>query len=912
MVTTTTIAQAKSYGPTRRKSLLERGHVALLAGCSVPKRQTPLPPAYEPNPLLRIAFDKLFANIEVDKSWLPQQTALAADATVVHVLQSLNFVEFLALDHVTKQHSLPRIRFVSDLGLWVLNPMGKGWLNALRPKRHKDSSLELERVITSGGSVAFFLKRRANVVELATSGARWLSTELKEGDRLVRALLRLQRESSRPIVVVPELFFWTKQPVRDGVRARDLLLGPPESPSASWAVAHLLASAGSVRLSAAEPLNLAEFLQHNADLPEEALVRRLIYAIMRRFSRERRTVIGPTVKAPERIRADIVRSPRVRELINDLSGGDPTQADILRRRTLEMLEQLQAKPDHHTMRALGKGVQILFNRIYSGLDVDPNDIERLRAATREGTLIYLPSHKSHVDYLAMSHELQTLGLPIPMIAAGDNLDFFPMGPLFRRSGAFFIRRSFKGDRLYAAIVDAYVRRLIRDGFPLELYLEGGRSRTGKLLPPKLGLLSMIVEATLAESQKKTFFVPVSIGYERIIETDSYHRELTGGDKSKEDAFGLLKSRSVLKHRYGRINLQFGQFVTLEQLRTELGVTPGEALKPAKRRAVVSRLATRVLDEINHVTAVTPGALTALALLSHSHRGLGHEEVVARAERLLMLLCRDGARLTAATATPSGTLRPEAIREALQLFCDGDLVHVHATATDTRRERPTAGPGAIYTVSDDKRLALDTSKNIIIHFFVERSILALSLLVLTGPDATEQAVANRFQEIATLLQFEFRLPTGDGIAVAFTRTLDEFIELNILQRTSTGGLHPGAGCHDSTTVQWLTMLGAILVNYIEGYRVTARALSTVVEGSLPEKDFIKKALYLGQQMYFSAELTRPEATSKPIVQNALQAFAASGLVSLQGGNVGLTENNRNTQAVERLETNLHTLLRGATW
>jgi glycerol-3-phosphate O-acyltransferase len=878
----------------------------------VPKRSTPLPEAYEPNPLLRIALEKLFANIEVDKSWLIQQSKLSHDATVVHVLQSLNFVEFLALDHVTKLHSLPRIRFVSDLGLWVLNPLGKGWLNALRPNRQKDSSRELELALTSGGSAAFFLKRRANVVQLATSGARWLSTELKEGDRLVRALLRMQRENSKPIVIVPELFFWTKQPVRDGVRARDLLLGPPESPTASWAIAHLLASTEQVRLTSAEPLNLAEFLEHNAELAEEALVRRLIFAIMRRFSRERRTVIGPTVKAPERIRADIVRSPRVRELIADLAGGDSHQADQLRLRSLEMLEQLQATPDHHTMRALGTGVQILFNRIYAGLDVNPEDIERLRAATREGTLIYLPSHKSHVDYLAISHKLQTLGLPIPMIAAGDNLDFFPMGPLFRRSGAFFIRRSFKGDRLYAAIVDAYVRRLIRDGFPLELYLEGGRSRTGKLLPPKLGLLSMIVDATLAESQRKTFFVPVSIGYERIIETDSYHRELTGGEKSKEDAFGLLKSRSVLKHRYGRINLQFGEFVTLEQLRNELGVTPGESLKPAKRRAVVTRLASRVLDEINRVTAVTPGALTAVVLLSHSYRGLSHEEIIARTSRLLLLLCRDGARLSAATATPNGSLRPEAIREALQLFCDGDLIHSHAAATELRRGHPLAGPGAIYTVSDDKRLALDTSKNIIIHFFVERSILALSLLVMTGPHVNEDAVLERYREIVTLLQFEFRLPIREGIEHSFRRVLQEFFELSILQRTDTGELEPGTGCCGATTTQWLTMLGAIVVNYLEGYRVAARALSMVVDGSVPEKDFIKKALQLGQQMYFSTELTRREATSKPIVQNALLAFSAAGVVSLQGGNVGLNENHRSTLGVERLEAKLYNYLRGVTW
>ena len=153
-----------------------------------------------------------------------------------------------------------------------------------------------------------------------------------------------------------------------------------------------------------------------------------------------------------------------------------------------------------------------------------------------------------------------------MIAAGDNLSFFPLGPIFRRAGAFFIRRSFRGDRLYAAVVDAYVRRLIRDGYPIELFLEGGRSRTGKLLAPKFGLLNMVVDAALALPRNgRCYFVPVSIGYERVVETSSYERELTGGEKQrKKTPPASCARREVLRHRYGRINVQFGQALTLER------------------------------------------------------------------------------------------------------------------------------------------------------------------------------------------------------------------------------------------------------------------------------------------------------------------------------------------------------------
>lgn len=883
-------------------------------------RPSDLPPPYQPNPLLRFAFDRLFSNIELEHGWLATQQKLATNSCVVHVLQSLNFVEFLALDHVTKRHSLPRIRFVSDLGLWILNPMGKGWLNALQPRRRRDTTLELEQALAHGGSAAFFLKRRLNVVELATSNTRWLSTELKDGDRLVRKLLQLQRQSSRPIVIVPELFFWTRQPVRDALRARDLLLGPPESPTATWALAHLVASSGAVRLCHAEPLVLSEFLAGNSGLTEEALVRRLVYAIMRRFGRERRTVIGPAVKSPERVRTEIVRSPRMRELIEDLSGGDPVQRVSLQERSLSLLEQLQATPDHHTMVALGRVVKVIFNRMYAGIEYDPRDMARLRASSRDGTLVFLPSHKSHVDYLVISYQLNALDMPAPMIAAGDNLDFFPMGPLFRRSGAFFIRRSFKGDRLYAAIVDSYIRRLFRDGFPIELYLEGGRSRTGKLLAPKLGLLSMIVDATLAESQRQVFFVPVSIGYERIIETDSYHRELTGGEKSKEDAVGLLRSGSVLNHRYGRINLQFGEHLTLDQMRNELGIAAGESMKPAKRRALVSRLANRVMDEINRVTAVTPGALTALTLLSHGNRGLAHDEVVERTRQLLALLQRSGARLTAATATPSGTLRPDAIREALQLFIDAELVEIHYTVSELdapsgrqrHNGRLVAGSSAYYTVPDGRRLALDTSKNIIIHFFVERAMLATSILSLAQSELSETVLWQRFADLGKLFQFEFRLPSGEKLQDSFSKALSEFTELGALHRDSDGRFHIGQSHTGIAAGNWLGMLSAMIVNYIEGYRIAARSLALVISSTLSERDFVKRALTIGQRMYFSGEITRREAASKPILLNALLAFAASRHVLLHSEQVALSDACRTQDEIDRLEGQLKGMLRGITW
>lgn len=868
---------------------------------------------YEPNQLLRSVYERLFQSISVEEAWVKSVQRSAQEGIVVHVLQTLNFVEFLALDHVTKVHGLPRLHFVNDLGLWVLNPMGKGWLNAIIPQRRAKPADELFAALESGGSAALFLKRRATVMNVATSGAIVRSTEPKEGDQLVQALFQFQRQSKKPVILLPTLFVWTQHPTRDEVTARDLLIGPPEAPSATWTIARLLTDPQRVRLRGGEPLRLDEFLRTNDDLSEQAKTRRLVYSVMRRLSKERRSFSGPSVKPAERVREEILRAPRIREIVEDLAGGDTRQIHELRQRAANMMVQLQANPEYLTVRTLSKFVQLFIHKVYTGIEVTPADVERLREAARNGTLILLPSHKSHVDYMVVSYQFNRMGVPMPLIAAGDNLDFFPMGWLARQSGAFFIRRSFKGDRLYAVVVDAYVRRMIRDGFPIEVFIEGGRSRTGKLLQPKLGLLSMIVDATLAEPQRKTYFVPMSIGYERIVETDSYGREMTGGEKHKENAAGLLRSRGIFKYRYGRINMQIGEIVTLDKWADFASTQSREPLKPAKRRGLVTRLAGHVMDEINRVTAVTPGALTALVLLSHGHRGLSHEDVVRHACALFGVLSRSGVRYVEALATPAGTLRPSSIREALQLFADGELIEVHPTgeadaAREPRRKKSQqAGPGAFYVVPDSKRLALDTSKNIIIHFFVSEALLALAFKSSSPADTTVTAVQARYLELRRWFMHEFRLGGKDDGERLFQRSLARLLEFGILQQTGDA-LGLGTPQFDVPAEECLHVIAEILVNYLEGYRFTARSLTLVLNQPMSLKDFLKKALAAGNRMYFAGELSRREAISKPIIQNALAAFSDQNCVELRTETVSLAASV--TQAdIDQLEENISKVLQG---
>jgi len=402
----------------------------------------------------------------------------------------------------------------------------------------------------------------------------------------------------------------------------------------------------------------------------------------------------------------------------------------------------------------------------------------------------------------------------------------------------------------------------------------------------------------------TCFVPVSIGYERVIEAGAYEHELRGGEKAKEDAAGLLQSSEVLRHRYGRINLQIGRLLTLVDLRNELGYGTQGALSPAQRRNVVNRLANRVMDEINRVTAVTPGALVALSLLSHSHAGLSHSDLYARCHRLLGVLRAQGARVTPATTRASGALRPEAFTEALRMFMDGDLVEAHANADAAdaprrRRIRVAAGPDAFYTVPVSKRLALDTSKNIIVHFFLERGLVATAMRASPEAPVETALLHSRVQSLSRMLKHEFRFRAGSSFDEILEQTLRAMAEAGEL-RLDDGTATPGPGHDDWTGLEWLEVYADILKNFLEGYRVAARGLTHLLKGALPEKDLVKRTLATGAKMFDDGEIQRREAVSTLIIQNALHALRDERYLGVDEGRLQLAESFRSAETVATIE------------
>jgi glycerol-3-phosphate O-acyltransferase len=893
---------------------------------------------YEPNPILAYVYRRFFEHIKVDETWVSAVREAASRGSVVYILRNLSFLDFLALDHLTKRYGLPRIRFANDLGLWVLEPMGKGWFSALRHKNRGEKAEELANVIREGGSAALFLKRPPAMMGL-TGGKAGPRRSLSEGDDLIRALFELQRRRREPILLVPQVFVWTKLPDRRRGSVVDALLGTREWPGKIRTTAQFLKNYNNVILRAGEPVDLSEFLAQaaadtngadtNGAEDDGALTRRLIYALLRKLERERRSIVGPVQKGNERMRSEVLKSVKLQAVIKDLAGEGEKERLVLTTRANTMLRELEAQPEPGIIRVLDVLLDTLVNRIYDGVEVDVEGLERVREAAKQGTLVLLPSHKSHVDYLMLSFVFYRAYLQLPLIAAGDNLSFFPLGPVFRRGGAFFIRRSFGGDRLYAAVVDAYIRRLIREGYSIEFFLEGGRSRTGKLLPPKLGLLNMVVEGALSVPNKKVYFVPVSIGYDRLVEGSAYVRELSGGEKQKEDARGLLKTTRVLRGRYGRLNIQFGEILSLHDIRQNgdrsAGATNGAiAPTPAKRRALVTRLAHRVMAEINRATAVTPGAVVATALLNHRRRGLSHGELVATSSRLIRMLKRLGARISDWLVDANGELREESIRDAAQLFMEAEMIVATvpgegAGAALRKRAKIYTGSDVVYVVPDDKRLSLDLTKNIIVHFFVPRALVATALsapapagsvpkapdhLQLSGISPLPRAtLEERVRMLSRLFKFEFMFRADATFEQNFTETLGDMTSAGELATTDAGDIVAGPGHDGLAASRWIDFYASVALTFLESYRVAARGLASLLRGPASQKDLVKRAIAAGERMFLAGEIQRREAISRPTIENAYLAFADQGYISVAQGKISLAESFATAAAVRAIESKL---------
>ncbi|WP_373818116.1 glycerol-3-phosphate 1-O-acyltransferase PlsB, partial [Glaesserella sp.] len=308
-----------------------------------------------------------------------------------------------------------------------------------------------------------------------------------------------------------------------------------------------------------------------------------------------------------------------------------------RKEAEKILNEIAAHVRHESLRTADRLLSWLWNKLYQGINVQY--AERVRKLALEGhELVYVPCHRSHIDYLLLSYILYHQGLVPPHIAAGINLNFWPAGPIFRSWGAFFIRRTFKGNRLYSTIFREYLTELFYRGYSVEYFIEGGRSRTGRLLEPKTGMMSMTLQALQHGLKRPISIVPVYIGYEHVLEVDTYEKELRGAEKEKENAGLVLRVIKKLRN-LGQGYVNFGEPILLNHYLNQHfpeWKENSESHRPKWMNSAVESVSEQVMVNINKAAAVNAKNLIGSVLLGSRQRSLTREQLIEQVESYLQL------------------------------------------------------------------------------------------------------------------------------------------------------------------------------------------------------------------------------------------------------------------------------------
>ena len=820
-------------------------------------------------PLLRSFFARYFGHIAFPQPALERIRQLSLQGTVVYIAPVSNLLHFLYLNHICVRHQLPLARFVNGIDPVLLQPIDLLWerMRQLSDELNTDMQeddgalgrTQMIETVRANQSALVFLRQPETIT----------NPRIKPEQHLIEALIRLQQQQERPIYLVPHLIKWDNHPQREDKSVTDAIFGEGEAPGFLRSMAKLIRHHRSALVKVSDPIDLKDFVQNTTPQaespdddptmtnPQRVLSHQLFHLLNSELFLEVFDVAGPRIRSQDDFRAEILADPKIQDYINEKSQESESKKESLRKTALDLIDEIAAEPRIHWPLTLNWVLNVFWKRMYEGFVVDETGFDKIRTAVRKGPIVFCPSHKSHVDYLVLSQICLQYRVPLPHIAAGVNLSFWPMGPIFRHSGAFFLRRSFKGDDFYPIVFRTYLRHVMSEGFPIEFFIEGTRSRTGKLLGPRFGILSWLFQAFLEGAGDDLQFVPISIDYEKVVESRSYLQELSGGEKQKEDVSALLKSRKVLRSRFGKIYVQIADPISVKDLLAERQ-HHDRSLDEDEKRSLMQELAHRILFEINSVSTITPSAIVAFCLLNNRRRGMNHAALIERARWLRDFIKKRQARFSATLDKFE-----RALGKALARFSQDGLVQIRDTGLEL-----------VYSVVEKKRLALDYYRNNVIHHFVPTSISMLAIESFTVEAIPYDALKERIRNLSQLFKHEFLFRAQRHIEKELKDALTVLKDEGAIREEDGFIVKVEEGKEIRQTFK------AVLEHFVEAYWLAAKALGMLKKGPLAEKEFLSRALNLGNHYYIQGDILWQEAISRDIMKNAITYFTEFDFVHSQ--------------------------------
>ena len=508
---------------------------------------------------------------------------------------------------------------------------------------------------------------------------------------------------------------------------------------------------------------------------------------------------------------EVLRAPAVRNAIQAEAGDDPGKQEASREKARAYAMEISADISYPTIRMIQRFLRWLWNKIYDGIEL--RHVDRLHDVAKEKEVIYVPCHRSHFDYLLLGYIGYEEGLHLPHIAAGINLNMPIIGPILRRGGAFFLRRSFRGNRLYAAVFDAYLHQVLVRGHSIEYFVEGGRSRTGRLLEPKAGMLAMTVRSYIKDPKRPVVFVPIYFGYEKLIEGDSFINEMGGGEKKSESLFGVIRSLKSLRENFGSVYVNIGKPIDLEPFLkaadTNWRENASSGDRPKWLNEVIDNLGGEIMSGINAAAAVTPISLLAYVLLATPNQRIGAAELESQLKVSVDLMNRF--RYSDSVTVPDWT--------PAEIIAHGEKLNVISRKSHIMSD--------VIDMTEHTAVLMTYFRNNILHLLALPASVACCFI--QGRRLEMSEVHRLMRLIYPFMAKELTLQwETDDIVDVTVDAVDALVEQRLLTRAGETLVRPAAG---SAEAYRLLMLGQSMVPMLQRFYLVVALLVRHGSGAL---------------------------------------------------------------------------------
>jgi glycerol-3-phosphate O-acyltransferase len=677
-------------------------------------------------------------------------------------------------------------------------------------------------------------------------------------DGLKDLLAELRRDPAFDVTLVPVAVYWGRAPQREYVSWFRLLL------SEDWALASNLRRLLSVifngRNTVVEfgaPVSMRSLLgEGSAPNPARRVVRQLTSLL----AASRTAYVGPDLSHRRTLLTEVLRSRQVRALVRQEARDKQLPVREVMQQARGMFEEIAADYSHVFVRFSERVLKRVLGWIYDGVEVAHADTLTTIAAGNE--LVYVPCHRSTMDDLLVPYAVYSRGFAVPHIAAGINLNLPLIGPLLRKGGAFFMRRSFRGSPLYTAVFMKYLGAIMARGHPIQYFIEGGRSRTGRSLAPKTGMLSMTLRSYIRQPLRPVMFVPVYLGYERIMEVDSYVGELSGRPKEKESLLGFLRSLKRLRENFGHVHVNIGEPIALLPLldthQPEWRGKLGQEGRGATVSTAVDVLAQRIMRNINAAAAVTPVNLLALVLLATQRQVMLEADLQRQLTLCLTLLklAPYSDRITVTQRDAAGIIEAGFKAEVLQRI-----------GTDTIGLAPRHAAAMAYY------------RNNILHVFALPSLLACCFLSNARLRAADlQRLAWRiYPYICAELFLHWDETELEAVVLANLRALRATGLLSSDESEADWSAAPAT----SAEAAQLPVLAQPTRQIIERYYLAIALLLRAGSGAVTQAELEKRCQQMAQRMTTLHGLHSPEFFDRSLFESFLSLLRRRGVIRADG-------------------------------